>query len=230
MRPNTTAIALLFLSCVASSAYAIEPDPGNTVWTRPRTGDLAAVDAPASSPPSAPSDLALSGYVGGFGSNAGGGPMVGAAATWRTGVLQFGFAADAGSAILDYSYFGYGAAAGIGLRSRSGWQFDALVVGGIHHYEGFGRGFLTDDPGARATLPFAGLRAGPGFAFGSGSTHFVIGVLGFAETDLASRVVAYEYHEDGWLTESYAQQSSTRTVWTGRAGLALQLGISHDLL
>ena len=156
--------------------------------------------------------------------------MVSAAATWRSGWTQLGFEADSGGAIFGYSYFGYGALAGIGWRSATGWQLDALAVGGIHHYEGFGRGLLSDDPGANATLPFAGLRGGPSYAFGAGSTHFAIGLLAFAETDLASRTVAYDYQQREWLGSSSFPQSEVRTIWTERAGIALRLGITHDLL
>jgi len=236
MSSHRVGFVALGICLVTTSAYALDTDAASASWVAPRFGELVGVGEPERDEPpaessraAARSDLNLSGYVGAFGSNKGGGPMVSAALTWRSGPLQVGAAADAGSAVLGYGYFGYAAVAGLGWRSASGWQLDAVAVGGIHHYEGFGRGLLGSDPGASATLPFVGLRAGPSYAFGSGGTRFAIGVVAFGETDIASRTVAYSYMGDGWF-DGPTQQREERTVWTARAGVALRLGLTHDLL
>lgn len=233
MRFGLLALVVAPLLLVSAPALAVGPYSLKSAWPSAPSidQDLNTDTPPAEVTPKRPveSDLSFSGYVGGFGSSEGGGPMVLAALSWRRGLLQLGVGADAGAAILDYDYFGYSLSAGLGWRSLSGWQLDAVGYGGVHSYEGFGRGLLSSDPGARATLPFAGVRVGPSYTFGAGETHFAIGLVAFGETDLSSRRVTYDYVASG-LFESGQREQVQRTVWTARGGAMLRLGVTHDLL
>lgn len=231
----TVVVGTTVIMVHSASVRAAEPDDDDLRWTTPRFGELVGLEEPPSPEPppeeersTAPADLNFSAYLGGFGSNLGGGPMLGMATTWRNGWLQLGVAVEAGGSLFEYGIVGSGALAGIGWRSPR-WQIDLLAAGGLHSYSQYGAGWSGDDPGATALLPFAGLRAGIGYAFGENRSHFVLGVVALGETDLRAKRVEYDYVEHGWFGGDGTLKHVDTTVWTNRLGVALRLGATLDL-
>lgn len=191
---------------------------------RPAAPRLAA-DAPRS-------DLSLRGHLGGFGDTGDdGGVVMGATVLYRFGPLAVGGLLESGGAVFGYSYGGVAGLAGLGLRPSARVRLELLGSAGAHRYDGVGRRFLSDDPGASGNSYYAGARAGSSYLFGSAATHFELGVYGSIDEDLTREVVRYQYADESWFGEGESvTREAEQTIGTRRTSVVLALGATHDFL
>jgi hypothetical protein len=94
-------------------------------------------------------------------------------------------------------------------------RFDLLGELGGRAYQGVGSNFLSDDPGAGAILPFAGVRAAwlARIHRSRQGNHVWLGVSGAYGRDLARTTREYSYRRQGtdWFTgEPYDERVQTR--------------------
>ncbi len=181
-------------------------------------------DSATSSAPS--TDIAVRGYAMGFRSDQAAGGSLGGMMTLRSGPFELGGFGEGGASVLDYDYTAIGGAGGLGWRSEDGIRLSALAVAGSHHYRGFDRGFLSDDPGASAAVPFAGGRVLASYRLWG---KLDVGLMGMAEKDLETETVRYSYTSESWFGGSASQQSEVQAVGTTSYGLGLSLGSTLDL-
>jgi len=112
---------------------------------------------------------------------------------------------------------------GLGL-DQAHWHLALLGDSGVHSYTGVGAGFLSDDPGAGGTVPYAGARTEIGYIFYRGKrSAFGITTAFYANTDLSSIRRKYTYTEHDWLfDDSSFTQRATHTI--GQTQLAASVG------
>jgi hypothetical protein len=149
--------------------------------------------------------------------------------------LEAGVSGHIGGAALDYDLAGGGFLAGLGATTRWGLRGDVLGELGLEHYSGVDNGefFLPNgDPGASATLPYAGVRAGLSYQFARRSrSHFELALWGIYQDDLTRENVAYTYvvsSQDSWTHTPYTSQAD-HTVGSPRLIGLLAVGGSFDL-
>lgn len=154
------------------------------------------------------------------------GLQVGALALVRADLFEIGPSFDA-SGFLS-SKTGGGLAMGLGSRGREvhsfGW--DMLGEVGMHHHH-VAKGLLSDDPGASATIPYAGLRLGVSWALGGPHAHVRgrHGIWLYGNVDLSSVTKQYAYQETGWLSDTSRQATGTTVVGGGTLfGLSYTIG------
>jgi hypothetical protein len=148
----------------------------------------------------------------------------------RFGLLEVG--GSFGASGLFSSRTGGGIAAGVGGHRPGGAGWDVVLELGMnqHHVAGRG-GILSSDPGASGAIPYAGLRAGIDWSFGSASAvlHPTLGLWLFARTDLDRRTASYAYQNTDWFSSSSDSRNGSVTLGGGaEIGLALAGGL--DLL
>ncbi len=174
----------------------------------------------------APADISGSYFMGAFN----GGINFGAAALVRVHAVGMGVEGTAGGALFDYGYAMLAGDTGFSWVTESGFRLDVLGALGANHYSGAGRGFMSSDPGASATLPSAGARVIAGYMFLKGTAHLELAARGFFDDDLTRRTVSYDYTETGgWFGAPPYAASVTHRVGTWRAGAALDLICTWDL-
>jgi hypothetical protein len=171
-------------------------------------------------------DIAVRGYALGFGNDQAGGGALGGMMTLRTGLFEIGGFGEGGTALLDYDYTAMGGVAGVAWRSEDGIRLAALGTAGSHHYRGFDRGFLSNDPGANAAVPFAGGRVLASYRLWG---KLDVGLMGLAERDLKHETVRYSYTSESWFGGGSSQRSEAQDVGTTSYGFGLQVGSSLDL-
>jgi hypothetical protein len=176
-----------------------------------------------------PSDLALLGSPGVMSyAQDEGGFLAGFSALYRHGLFGGGGFAEAGGLLM--GMISVGAMVGIALRTDGGFRTEILGTGGIRHYAGWGKQLLSDDPGASATLPFAGGALRLGYLFGrSRRGHFNLGGLVAVDQDLWRETRTYSYYSSDWLDGSSGYVSRTNTVGGTRWALGVTLGATLDL-
>jgi hypothetical protein len=168
--------------------------------------------------------------VGGFEStdDAGGG-VVGATALVRYGPAAAGGLAEGGGALFGYSYSGVAALAGLSLHPVSRVRFELLGAYGVHSYSGVGRGFLSDDPGVDGSTPYAGVRAGGGYLFGTRATRLQLGLVAALDHDLSRKTVSYQYTDTSWFGTDSNTQDAEQTIGTRRTSILFTVGALIDL-
>jgi hypothetical protein len=228
MTPRSFAlVSLVATSLVAASASA-EPTRalGSLRFGAPadETADTSARPPVEKAPAS---DFQLVGHAGIIGGTTGG-LVLGGTGLARFGMFQVGGLAEAGGEVFAYEYVGVAATSGIGLRTASGFRFDALGVVGGHHYTHVGNELFSSDPGATGDLPFVGARMGVSYAFGSGPLHFDLGLWGLAEDDIGRTSQRYTYSEAGWFGAPATPKTVTHEIGAQRLGAALRLGVTFD--
>ena len=153
------------------------------------------------------------------------GVLVGALALVRVGVFELG-GGFASSGLLS-TRTGGGVALGAGEHRPGGGGWDILGELGVnqHHVSG---GLLTSDPGATASIPYSGLRAGVDWSIGrpDAAVHPTLGLWLFARVDLGSQRASYTYENHGWFSEhSQARESSAILGGGSELGIALAGGL-----
>ncbi|HTM43932.1 MAG TPA: hypothetical protein VL137_03200 [Polyangiaceae bacterium] len=140
---------------------------------------------------------------------------------FHVGVLRLGTGAQlAGLFSWELTWAGL---LGLGL-DQAHWHLALLGDSGVHSYTGVGAGFLSDDPGAGGTVPYAGARTEIGYIFYRGKrSAFGITTAFYANTDLSSIRRKYTYTEHDWLfDDSSFTQRATHTI--GQTQLAASVG------
>jgi hypothetical protein len=105
------------------------------------------------------SAIELQGFVGHIDGEHSGGFTLGATGRLRYSVLTAGVSVLGATQVLGSTMVASSALGGLTLPLGQ-IRLDALGEFGANSYSGVGSGFLSDDPGASATLPFAGARIG----------------------------------------------------------------------
>lgn len=119
-----------------------------------------------------------------------------------------------------------GCGLGLGVAPRGTvLGVDLLGVLGARHWQGVGSGdFLSGNPGASETLPFAGVRAGVSF-----HVHPVVfGIWLGLDDDLGRKHVTYTYDRGGLLGPSVPAQGAAdvgAVTWLA----AWRTGLEYDL-
>ena len=148
------------------------------------------------------------------------GVLVGALALVRVGVLELG--GGFASSGLFSTRTGGGVALGAGEHRPGGGGWDILGELGVnqHHISG---GLLTSDPGATASIPYSGLRAGVDWSIGrpDAAVHPTLGLWFFARVDLGSQRASYTYSSE----RSQARESSAIPGGGSELGIALAGGL-----
>jgi hypothetical protein len=181
----------------------------------------------APAPRDTKADIRIAGQVGGFGGTEGGGPAIGVLGLARYSLFEAGIDAQTGAALLRGAYGYVALAAGLGLVPAHRWRIDLLGELGLDAHHGFGGEYIfSNDPGAGATLPFAGARVGIARRFG----RFELGLGGTVGEDLTRQTVTYTYTDRGGLLGGNGGLA-TRTVTIGgeRATVMFALGSGFDM-
>jgi hypothetical protein len=203
-------LTLLLLS-TASTAHASEPEPD--VVDKPQRAE-------------SHDDLLLTGGVGAFEGSGHAGGVLSLTGLRQKGLLGYGATFEYGAAIFDYSSITAAPMIGLFADGPRWVRFGIAAAGGIHHYEGVGRGFLSSDPGASGTAPFLGMRAFLGAEVG-GKARFHIGLQLALDDDLTRTRDAYTYTESDWTSPH--PETTAHTVGTRRFAGMLALGTAFDL-
>ncbi|HVK70840.1 MAG TPA: hypothetical protein VM694_40575 [Polyangium sp.] len=173
-------------------------------------------------------DVVVGAYTGLFDAYNRGG-LVGIHARYRLGLFEAGGFAEVGTEGFTY-YTGFGATAGLAWRTPFGLRLVAGGALGIHAYENVGAGFLSADPGADGTTPFAGARVGASYIFGRSQNHVELGLMGSYDGDLTRSTVTTYYMQEDWLDGNPRAMTSTHTIGTHRFGALVTVGWTRDLL
>lgn len=154
------------------------------------------------------------------------GLQVGGLALLRAGIFEVGPSFDASGLVS--SKAGGGIAVGVGSRGREihafGW--DMLGEAGLHQHHA-GKGLLSDDPGASATIPYGGVRLGVSWALGGPQAHLRgrHGLWLYGNVDLSSVTKQYTYQEKGWLSDTVRQAEGSAVLGGGTLfGLSYTIG------
>ncbi len=125
------------------------------------------------------------------------------------------------------SMSGVGATVGLGFEWKR-VELNALGEVGAHVYEGIGSKFLFDDPGAKGTLIYEGMRASFGYVLRRRrSDRFVLSAFGFWNRDLKSVERSYSYEETGWFSDEVTIQEASHRVGQSPWGAGLSLGVKY---
>ncbi|HEY6557801.1 MAG TPA: hypothetical protein VI072_11025 [Polyangiaceae bacterium] len=175
-----------------------------------------------------PHDWRISGVLGGFAHEDGGGVVLGVNAKVRSQWVVVGALLECGGALLADNFVGAAALAGIGPRVNEHVRLELLGAGGYHHYSAVGRDILWgNDRGASGGMPFVGGRAGASYLSGRGRNHFEIGLYGSYDHDLSRERVRYSYVDEGLFGGSGTETGEETLGWS-RFGMGVELGASHD--
>lgn len=160
-----------------------------------------------------------------------GGVAVGATARLRYHVLTAGLSLQ-GATILFRSMGSVSTVAGVSVPVEF-VRLDAFAELGVNAYTHVGSNFLTRDPGAGATLTFAGARASllVRVAHHRGGLSVWIGPSVHYAEDLSSTTRTYTYrdqHQD-WFDGGYTDEMVTRTVRIGQSRVSLLAAVSLSL-
>jgi hypothetical protein len=157
--------------------------------------------------------------------NSGGGTLLGADVLGRWRFLQAGLLAEfntissSGSAgNVNETVAGYAAAAGLGIYRRN-FAMDALLVVGVHDYQGVGTALATN--GASCDLGFAGLRGGFSFVR---LRPVTFGLWGYINDDLARTSASYTV-EDRTPGAQPATLTANFGEWSYGGGVRLGLDL-----
>lgn len=173
-------------------------------------------------PSTTDSELQWSGQLGAVGGEGYGGALIGTTLLARSGVFAFGGTMEASGAFA--SRFGLSGLAGIAGRTEGGTGGELLGTLGMHHYNGVGRGILSDDPGASATLPFAGVRVRASQRLGR---RFLLGLAATLEQDLYRERRVYSYTSTPWLdfgNSGPTTETKTRMLGFTTVGVMFDVG------
>ena len=207
--------------CLAAVAGAIVALP-----SRARAAEVSQAEPVPSAAAQRPTvrELSFRAHVGGYDDveKNSGGFNLGGSALYRHGYFIGGGLVEHGSALFDYQYTAVAPVLGIAMPVPAWARVELLMTAGAHVYDGIGKGFiLSNDPGASATVPFAGLRGYAGVPLGGKAFAFTAGVGGWVESDVFRPNVTYTFRESLFTPHD---ETVTRSVGTSRAGLALLLG------
>ena len=209
------AVLQVALGLVAPVAHA-------EIVTPVARGDAPAAAAVTTEAP--PTDVTLALGLGGMSEGA----LIEASCLVRLHFIDLGV--DVGGGGLFVGMVSAGALAGVGVRSHSGLRADLLANAGVHSYSGWGAGLLSDDPGASATLPYAGGKLRVAYLVGHGKGHFTLGAEFGVDTDLGRKRVQYDYQENGWLFDDGTRtEHADHTVGGTRTSVLLLLGGTIDV-
>jgi hypothetical protein len=158
----------------------------------------------------------------------------------RLGLLGIGAFGDIGP-MGKAGVFSGGGMAGLALRTDGGFRAEMLGAAGARRYVSWGQGDEQDfdvvttwghDPGASATLPFAGFRGGFGYIFGRTTRgHFNIGAVFSVDWDLSRARKSYTWTEQEAIliftyeTHTYA---NTQTIGGTNYLFGLTAGATID--
>ncbi len=231
LRPLLAAVLPVALGLVAPTAHAevaraelarAEVPHADGVTPVARNDGSPAAAAVATEPP--PTDVTVGLGVGAMTEGA----LVETSVLVRLHHIDLGF--DAGGGGLFIGLASVGALAGVGFRSPSGVRFDLLANAGVRSYSGWGGNFLSDDPGASATLPYAGGKFRLSYLFGHRKGHFTLGGEFGVDTDLGRKRVQYDYQETDFLFDDGTSiQHGDQTVGGTRATFVVLLGGTIDM-
>jgi hypothetical protein len=222
LRTSLAALLALAVSAIATHAAAAEPDDGE-----PPAPAEQAEATEATSPEKSRSDLLLTAGLGGFTDTSTVGGLLSVTALRQKGLLGYGATFEYGGAVLDYTTTTAAPLVGIFIDGPHAIRLGLAATGGLHHYEGVGRGFIfSTDPGASGTTAFVGARAFVGTEVG-GKTRFHIGLQLSVDDDLTRTRTPYVYRETGWTSPHSA--TASHTVGALRFGTLLALGTAFDL-
>ncbi|MDB5214443.1 MAG: hypothetical protein JWO86_2370 [Myxococcaceae bacterium] len=189
--------------------------------------DAATSPAPLAAPP-VPRDSPVQLHLDAAAGVTTAGVLVSALGLVRFGVLELG--GSYSSSGLFSTRTGGGVALGGGVHRPGGGGWDVLGELGVnqHHVSG---GLLTSDPGATASIPYGGLRAGVDWSIGraDAAVHPTLGLWLFARVDLAQQGASYTYQNSSWFGDSsQTRNGSAKLGGGGEIGIALAGGL--DLL
>ncbi len=224
LRTSLATVLALAVSTIATTAAAAESDDREPPATAPATEPES---AEVSAPEKSRSDLLLTAGLGGFTDTSNVGGLLSVTALRQKGLLGYGATFEYGGAVLDYTTTTAAPLVGIFIDGPHAVRLGLAATGGLHHYEGVGRGFIfSTDPGASGTTAFVGARAFVGTEVG-GKTRFHIGLQLSVDDDLTRTRTPYVYQETGWTAPHSA--TASHTVGTLRFGTLLALGTAFDL-
>ena len=173
-------------------------------------------------------DILLTAGAGFFADDRKGGGAVSLTALRQKGWLGYGATFEYGGALFDYTSLTAAPMIGIFSPGPRGLRIGIAAAGGIHTYDGVGRGFISSsDPGAKGTVAFVGTRLMMGTELG-GQARFHIGLQLSADDDLARTRKAYAFTETAFRAAPQ-DATATNTVGTFRVGAMLTLGTAFDL-
>lgn len=112
-------------------------------------------------------------------------------------------------------------------------RVDVLAELGINSYSGVGANFLSQDPGASATLPFAGARSAllvRLFRNSRGQDIWIGPSIHYAK-DLRSTGRSYSYHYQGydWISGTYDDYWETNSVRIGQSRLCYMITVGVSI-
>jgi hypothetical protein len=214
-------IATLFALTLASTAASAAADE------TPETPEAGEAGEAAAPPANSHDDLLLTAGLGALGEADKAGGIVSFTALRQQGLLGYGATFEYGGAIFDYTSITAAPMVGIFVDGPRWVRFGVAAAGGVHRYEGVGRGFISStDPGASGTTAFIGTRAFLGAEVG-GKARFHIGLQLSVDDDLTRTRSAYTYEETAWTSPHSA--TASHTVGSLRFGGMLALGTAFDL-
>jgi len=187
--------------------------------------------AHAAAPDSGPLALDVEGQLGWLQGSHSGGVDLGATARLRYGILTAG-ASIQGATILFGSMGSVSGVAGLSLPVEF-IRLDALAEFGLNAYSGVGSNFLSNDPGVRATLPFAGFRTSLlacVFRNARGGSVWLGPSVQYAK-DLYSTTRTYTYRDQGesGFSGEYYDRLVTNTVRVGQSRFSILATVSTTI-
>ena len=214
LRTSLASLLTLTLASIATNAHAEEQD-------------REAPPAQAVAPERSRSDLLVTAGLGGFSDADKVGGLVNLTVLRQKGLLGYGATFEYGGAVLDYTTSTAAPLVGLFVDGPHALRFGVAAAGGVHHYEGVDRGFISStDPGASGTTPFLGARAFLDAEIG-GKTRFHLGLQLSLDDDLTRTRTAYTYTERAWTAPR--AETTSHTVGVLRFGTLLALGTAFDL-
>jgi hypothetical protein len=182
------------------------------------------------------SDLRMGPHLGGYVSDQADGILLGFNALARYRFVQGGALLEYGGQVFGDNMIAAAAAGGLCVMPASDVRIDMLGVLGARRYMGVGAGFLDDDPGASATLGYAGALWGVSYVFGSANTtrryRASFGARAGFDADLARVDVDYSYEDDSWDIFGPTEPEIVmrhRVLGATRVFIALHYGVVFDL-
>jgi hypothetical protein len=125
------------------------------------------------------------------------------------------------------TFAGFGGVVGLGVNFQR-VHFMLLGEFGVHEYSGIGSSWLGSDPGARATLGYAGGRASIGFPMvRGGRADVALTTFAFWNTDLARVERSYEFVSQSFVCLNACSGGfRTSTAAVGQVQWGLALGVT----